>query len=116
MQRFAALFAIESRIRGQPPDRRLAVRQQYARPRLDRKGRSFSYIAGEIDVCRDVLRRELRSRRIAFRSGAQAAYAAEVEGRPSHKPHDPDQPALRRPSNMCSKFSGRKFGGRCRVY
>jgi Transposase IS66 family len=35
MQRNAALFAIESRIRGQSPERRLAVRQQFARPLLD---------------------------------------------------------------------------------
>src|SRR6476646_3354404 len=35
MQRIAALFAIESRIRGESPERRLAVRQQHARPLLD---------------------------------------------------------------------------------
>jgi transposase len=31
----AALFVIESSVRGQPPDQRLAARIQYARPRLD---------------------------------------------------------------------------------
>lgn len=35
MQRIAALFAIEAGIRGQPPDRRAAVRQELARPLLD---------------------------------------------------------------------------------
>ena len=35
MERIAALFVIESSVRGQAPDRRLAVRIQYARPRLD---------------------------------------------------------------------------------
>ena len=35
MQRIAALFAIEADIRGQPPDRRAAARQQLARPLLD---------------------------------------------------------------------------------
>ena len=35
MQRIATLFAIESHIRGQSPERRLAVRQQHARPLLD---------------------------------------------------------------------------------
>ena len=35
MQRIAALFAIESSIRGQSPERRLAARQEHARPLLD---------------------------------------------------------------------------------
>jgi hypothetical protein len=35
MERIAALFVIESSVRGQAPDPRLAVRIQYARPRLD---------------------------------------------------------------------------------
>ena len=35
MERIAALFVIESSVRGQTPDRRLAARVQYARPRLD---------------------------------------------------------------------------------
>ena len=35
MERIAALFVIESSVRGQPPAQRLAARVQYARPRLD---------------------------------------------------------------------------------
>ena len=35
MERIAALFVIETSVRGQAPDRRLAARVQYARPRLD---------------------------------------------------------------------------------
>ena len=35
LQQIAALFAIESGIRGQPPDRRAAIRQEHARPLLD---------------------------------------------------------------------------------
>jgi transposase len=35
LDRIAALFAIETSVRGQAPDRRLAARIQYARPRLD---------------------------------------------------------------------------------
>ena len=35
MERIAALFVIETSVRGQTPDRRLAARVQYARPRLD---------------------------------------------------------------------------------
>ena len=35
MQRIAALFAIESGIRGQGPERRAAARQDHARPLLD---------------------------------------------------------------------------------
>ena len=35
MQRIAALFAIEASIRGQPPERRTAARQDHARPLLD---------------------------------------------------------------------------------
>ena len=35
LQQIAALFAIESGIRGQPPDRRAAARQEHARPLLD---------------------------------------------------------------------------------
>lgn len=36
LQQIAALFAIEAEIRGQPPDRRVAARQERARPKLDR--------------------------------------------------------------------------------
>ena len=35
LERIAALFAIESGIRGQPPDQRVAARQEHARPLLD---------------------------------------------------------------------------------
>jgi len=35
LERIAALFAIESGIRGQPPDKRVAARQEHARPLLD---------------------------------------------------------------------------------
>ena len=35
MERIAALFVIETSVRGQAPDQRLAARIQYARPRLD---------------------------------------------------------------------------------
>ena len=35
LQQMAALFALESEIRGQPPDRRAAARQEHARPLLD---------------------------------------------------------------------------------
>jgi len=35
MERIAALFVIETSIRGQAPEQRLAARVQYARPRLD---------------------------------------------------------------------------------
>ena len=35
MERIAALFVIESSVRGQPTEQRLAARDQYARPRLD---------------------------------------------------------------------------------
>ncbi len=35
MQRIAALFAIGASIRGQPPERRTAARQDHARPLLD---------------------------------------------------------------------------------
>ena len=35
MERIAALFVIESSVRGQAPEQRLAARVQYARPRLD---------------------------------------------------------------------------------
>ena len=35
MERIAALFVIESSVRGQAPEQRLATRVQYARPRLD---------------------------------------------------------------------------------
>ncbi len=35
LERIAALFAIEGGIRGQPPDQRVAARQEYARPLLD---------------------------------------------------------------------------------
>ena len=51
MERIAALFAIESSIRGQPPDQRLAARDQYARPRwceLKRSSRrSLKRISGK---------------------------------------------------------------------
>ena len=40
MERIAALFVIESSVRGQAPDRRLAARIEYARPRLDELKRS----------------------------------------------------------------------------
>ncbi|MFL5334343.1 MAG: IS66 family transposase, partial [Geminicoccaceae bacterium] len=36
LEQVAALFAIEAAIRGQPPDRRAAARDEHARPRLDR--------------------------------------------------------------------------------
>jgi hypothetical protein len=35
LERIAVLFAIESGIRGQPPDRRAAARIEHAKPRLD---------------------------------------------------------------------------------
>ena len=35
MERIAALFAIESSIRGRPPDQRVAARNQYAQPLLE---------------------------------------------------------------------------------
>ena len=51
MERIAALFVIESSVRGQPPEQRLAARVQYARPRLDELKlfleRSLSRISGK---------------------------------------------------------------------
>ena len=43
MERIAALFVIESSIRGQPPDQRLAAREQYARPLLVELKRSLTH-------------------------------------------------------------------------
>jgi hypothetical protein len=51
MERIAALFVIESSVRGQAPEQRLAARAQYARPRLDELKlfleRSLSRISGK---------------------------------------------------------------------
>ena len=51
LQRIAALFAIESNIRGRPPERRLAVRQEHARPLLDQLktflGASLERVSGK---------------------------------------------------------------------
>src|SRR2546423_1823190 len=48
MQRIAALFAIESRIRGQSPERRVAVRQQHARPLLDQLKKFLDTALGRV--------------------------------------------------------------------
>jgi hypothetical protein len=48
MQRIAALFAIESRIRGQSPKHRLVVRQQHARPLLDQLKKFLDTALGRI--------------------------------------------------------------------
>ena len=48
LERIAELFAIEKAIRGQPPDRRLAVRQERARPLLDELKRFLDTSLGRI--------------------------------------------------------------------
>ena len=48
LERIAELFAIEKAIRGQPPDRRLAVRQARARPLLDELKRFLDTSLGRI--------------------------------------------------------------------
>ena len=48
LERIAELFAIEKAIRGQPPDRRLAVRQERARPLLDELKRVLDTSLGRI--------------------------------------------------------------------
>ncbi len=37
LERIAALFAIESTIRGRPPDQRVAAREEHARPLLEQQ-------------------------------------------------------------------------------
>ena len=48
LERIAELFAIEKAIRGQPPERRLAVRQEHARPLLDELKRFLDTSLGRI--------------------------------------------------------------------